>query len=136
VDIDIEPSVPIDNQCGECRLCLDACPAGAAVGGRVVDARRCISYLTIEPSAEIPAESEKSLHGSLFGCDRCTAVCPWNKTATAAVMAEFAEKAALPAATEILAWTEEDFSSRFRGTAVYRTGLEHLKRNARAAVSS
>jgi epoxyqueuosine reductase len=133
VDVEIEPSTPLENQCGDCRLCLKACPTGAVLGSGVVDARRCLSYLTIEPSAEIPADSQKNLHGALFGCDCCTAVCPWNKSATAPVMAEFEEKVPLPTATEIIEWSEEDFKARFKGTAVYRTGLEHLQRNAAVA---
>ena len=130
VDIELEPSAPIENQCGDCDLCLKACPTGAALGDGRVDARKCLSYLTIEPSAVVPEEMEPAMRGVLFGCDCCTAVCPWNERATAPVMPEFEELMHLPSAQDIQGWSEDDFKMRFKGTSVYRTGLEQLKRNA------
>jgi len=130
VDVELEPSVPLENQCGDCRLCLDACPTGAVLGGGRVDARRCLSYLTIEPGADMPEDMGYNLHGALFGCDRCTAVCPWNKDAAAPVMPELEEVLPLPAADELLSWSEEKFRARFKETAVYRTGAAQLKQNA------
>ncbi|MBT3191683.1 MAG: tRNA epoxyqueuosine(34) reductase QueG, partial [Verrucomicrobia bacterium] len=88
VDIELEPSVPLENQCGSCQCCMDSCPTGAAMGDARVDARRCLSYLTIEHKGSIPAEWQTAVAGTLFGCDCCTAVCPWNARATAPVMAE------------------------------------------------
>ena len=129
VDIELEFSKPLENQCGDCRLCLEACPTGAVLGDGQVDARRCLSYLTIEPGAEMPEDMEHNLHGALFGCDRCTAVCPWNRDAAAPVMPELEEAQPLPSAEYLLGWSEDDFKQRFKGTAVYRTGLEQLKRN-------
>jgi epoxyqueuosine reductase len=133
VDIDLEPSPRIEDQCGTCRDCISACPTGAALGDSRVDARRCISYLTIEHKGEIPADLEPAMRGSLFGCDCCTAVCPWNGRATAPVMPELESMGSLPSAEGCLAMSEAAFEARFKGTAVYRTGLERLKRNAALA---
>ncbi len=132
VDIELETSAPLENQCGDCNLCISACPTGAALGDGRVDARKCLSYLTIEPSAVVSEEMKQAMRGALFGCDCCTAVCPWNDSATAPVMPEFEELMPLPSAQEILAWSEDDFKMRFKGTSIYRTGLEQLKQNARA----
>ncbi len=134
VDIALEPSQPLENRCGNCSLCLDACPTGAALGDAKVDARRCLSYLTIEPGAVATPELQKSFGGALFGCDCCTAVCPWNQKATAPIMPELQESAPLPDAAEIMRWNDEDFRQRFKGTPVFRTGLAHLQKNAELAV--
>jgi len=130
VDLALEPSVPITNQCGDCRRCIAACPTDAALGDGRVDARRCISYLTIEHKGAIPEALRKAMGGALFGCDCCTAVCPWNVRAPAPVMPELKPLAPLPSAEACLTLTEADFQARFKGTAVYRTGLDRLKRNA------
>ncbi len=130
VDIELEPSTPLKNQCGDCNLCVESCPTGAALGNSRVDAQKCLSYLTIEPSSVVPEEMKQAMQGVLFGCDCCTAICPWNKCATAPVMPEFEELMSLPSAQDILKWSEDDFKMRFKGTAVYRTGLAQLKRNA------
>jgi len=135
VDIELEQSTPLKNQCGDCTLCIEACPTGAALGDGRVDARRCLSYLTIEPGAAVPPNLKQTMQGALFGCDCCTAVCPWNECATASVMPEFEELMPLPSSQEIMNWNEDDFKFRFKGTAVYRTGLEHLKRNAKHALA-
>jgi epoxyqueuosine reductase len=131
VDIELPESTPIENACGNCRLCLESCPTGALLGNHLLDARRCISYLTIEPKAEIPRKLEQKISGSLFGCDCCTAVCPWNKNATAPIMPELQQTEPLPEPQELLEWSENKFSDRFKNTAVYRTGLAQLQRNAR-----
>lgn len=136
IDLALDSSHPVPNQCGGCRLCLESCPTGALLGDGHVDARRCISYLTIEPGAEISAELAEKMQGALFGCDCCTSICPWNKTAAAPIMPEFQETIPLPRVPEIMHWNKEDFKARFKGTSVYRTGLEHLQRNAQRAASN
>lgn len=130
-DLELKPSSQQENRCGNCRLCLGSCPTGALPGSSEVDARRCLSYLTIEPGAEFPADMPHNLHGRIFGCDSCTAVCPWNRKATAPLMPELMQTAPLPDAAKILSMTEDAFKERFKGTAVYRTGLQHLQQNCR-----
>ncbi len=133
VDLELAPSPRQPNRCGTCRRCLDACPTGAALGHERVDARRCISYLTIEREGEIPPELTPAVSGALFGCDRCTAVCPWNRFGEELVMPEFRPASPPPHPNEILAMTEEEFERGFKGTALHRTGLPRLQRNARLA---
>lgn len=128
VDVALEPSALLENRCGDCRRCIDACPTGAALGESVVDARKCLSYLTIEPCADVT--DNLAISGVLFGCDCCTAVCPWNEHATSPIMQEFREIEPTPSAQELQNWTDEDFKNRFKGTAVFRTGLAQLQRNA------
>jgi len=131
VNIELEPSLPLKNQCADCRLCLNACPTGAIQSNGHLDARRCISYLTVEHKGMIPHELWSLIGSSLFGCDRCTAICPWNQYGAEAVMPEFCESnQKLPSSEECLAMSEQDFDRRFSGTSVYRAGLEQLQRNA------
>jgi len=134
VDLELPPSTPVEERCGDCHCCTAGCPTGAALGDGRVDARRCLSYLTIEHKTRIPDDLQDAMAGMLFGCDCCTAVCPWNRRATAPVMPELEERDPVPSAEACLAMTEEEFDARFKGTAVYRTGLERLKRNAALAV--
>ncbi len=133
VDLVLPPSERAETRCGDCHCCIKGCPTGAALGNCRVDARRCLSYLTIEHKTSIPADLQDAISGMLFGCDCCTAVCPWNRRATAPVMPELKAQAPLPAAAECLVMTDAGFDARFKGTAVYRTGLERLKRNAALA---
>ncbi len=133
-DLTLPASTPLPNQCGDCRRCLDACPTGAAMGGGGVDARRCLSYLTIEHDGAIPEDWAAELHGALFGCDCCTATCPYNPpNETPGIMPELRETARPLGADELAALDEDAFARRFRGTAVHRSGLARLQRNARLA---
>lgn len=131
VNIDLEPSLPLKNECDDCRLCIDACPTGAILPDGLLDARHCISYLTVEYKGTIPCKLWPLMGSSLFGCDRCTAVCPWNRYGAEMVMPEFGESnRALPSPEECLTMGEKDFIGCFSGSAVFRTGLERLQRNA------
>jgi epoxyqueuosine reductase len=129
VDIDLEPSTPVANQCGDCRLCVEACPTGALSGDGLVDARKCISYLTIEHKGDIPAELQPEIGEALLGCDRCTAICPWNRFGADRVMPELQPRP-MPEAGECLRMTEAEFKTRFKDTVVFRSGLARLQRNA------
>jgi epoxyqueuosine reductase len=130
-DLPLSPSRPMANQCGDCLRCIESCPSGAILPQSRIDARRCISYQTIEHRGEIPAERQTAMGQALFGCDVCTTVCPWNQTATAPFMHELAEPAApMPDADELAAMSPGTFAARFRGTAVKRSGLDRLQRNA------
>ncbi|MBU4200988.1 MAG: tRNA epoxyqueuosine(34) reductase QueG [Verrucomicrobia bacterium] len=131
VNLELEASPPISDRCGACRLCVEACPTGAIQSDGFVDARRCVSYLTIEHKGEIPVALRPLLGVSLFGCDRCTKVCPRNRTDAEGIMSQFAASdPPLPSPEACLAMTEADFDLRFTGTAVHRLGLKRLQRNA------
>lgn len=125
------------DHCGSCTRCLDACPTEAFVAPRVMDARRCISYLTIESRSAIPAEFHAALADHVYGCDICQDVCPWNvKFAQAlrepsfAPRAVLADKDARRLAEEILAMDEAAYREAFRGSAMKRAKLSGLQRNA------
>jgi len=134
-DAVLTPSAPIGNRCGDCRLCVERCPTRAILPDGRVDARRCISYLTIEHRGDIHPELQAVMGRSLFGCDICTACCPWNRTATAPVMPELAPDAhPLPDAATMATLTPDAFATRFRGTAIKRSGLDRLRRNALIAL--
>ena len=141
VDCDLAPSAPLPDGCGECRLCRAACPTGALRGDGTMDARRCIAYLTVEHAGAIPEAVRPLMGGSLFGCDRCTAVCPFNPRGTEGVLPELTPAGRpgggtpYPDAAACLALDEAGFERVFRGTAVYRSGLDRLRRNARLAAA-
>jgi epoxyqueuosine reductase len=131
-----QPVAPVTDHCGTCSRCLDACPTGALVGPRVLDATRCISYLTIESRAPIPEALGDRLAGWAFGCDICNDVCPWNE--------RFARPTANPAYQErhdidpsdpelFERMTDDEFASRFGDTPLERAGLAGMRRNWRAA---
>lgn len=122
------------NYCGSCRACIDLCPTQAITLDHQVDARKCISYLTIELKRDF-ADDEKSMIGEwLFGCDVCQDVCPWNRFSKPATIAEFAPKPDIQRISErdILEMTKSAFKRVFSDTALFRTGLRRLKRNAEA----
>jgi epoxyqueuosine reductase len=124
--------IPPADLCGNCTLCLDACPTGALVEPYVMDARRCISYLTIELRGSVPEQSRKSIGWQVFGCDICQDVCPWNRQApaTAAAALQPREKTCAPELAWLLALSEDEFREQFRHSAVRRTKWKGLLRNA------
>jgi epoxyqueuosine reductase len=127
--------LPVDNpqsdHCGTCRRCIDVCPTQAIVGPYQLDARRCISYLTIENKGDIPEELRPLIGNRVYGCDDCQLVCPWNRFAQKADMADFAVRNGLdaPDMAELFAWTEEEFNQRLEGSAIRRIGHERWLRN-------
>lgn len=134
IDLDIEPDEPGTGTCGKCSRCIDSCPTGAIKAPGVVDARLCISYLTIENKGEIPKKLRPKLGDRVFGCDICQEVCPYNKTkARMSRWPEFsAEAGAGPHLDleEVLSIrTDEDFERRFAGSAITRPGRAGLVRN-------
>ncbi|MEL6374332.1 MAG: tRNA epoxyqueuosine(34) reductase QueG [Pseudomonadota bacterium] len=130
-DAELAADEPHGDVCGRCRRCVDVCPTAAFVGPYQLDARRCISYLTIEHKGQIDRALRPLIGNRVFGCDDCLAVCPWNKYAQAARETRFAPRAGVGDATlaELLAMTPADFATRFQGTPVKRAGYARFIRN-------
>ncbi|WP_337176933.1 tRNA epoxyqueuosine(34) reductase QueG [Paludisphaera sp.] len=138
-DAELEPDAPhAASHCGSCTRCLDACPTGAFVGPHELDARRCISYWTIEHRGPIPDEAAGSLHGWTFGCDVCQDVCPWNRKAPPASLPEFAPRAEWeePDLVEWLTRTNSQWKRRLRDSSMRRAGRVGLVRNAAIALGA
>ena len=124
------PDGPAADHCGTCTACLDACPTEAFVAPWVLDARRCLAYLTIEHRGDVPDEWKPAMRDWLFGCDVCQEVCPWNRKAPAAREPALAPNGPLPDLEALLAMDEAAFRARFRGTAMSRARRAGLARNA------
>jgi epoxyqueuosine reductase len=137
-DLPLPADAPATAHCGSCSACLPACPTGAIVAPFRLDARRCISYLTIELSGPIPLEFRRAIGNRIYGCDDCQLVCPWNKFARMASHADFRTRNALDGATliDLFAWTRADFEARMQGTAIYRIGHERWLRNIAVALGN
>jgi epoxyqueuosine reductase len=134
LDLDTAPA-PVADHCGSCRACLDACPTGAIVEPYVVDSRACLSYATIElRSLDLPDKIAKNLDGWLYGCDTCQDVCPWNRFEQPTAEKRFEPREGNVSADlrEILSLTPEEYAQKFRRSAMKRTKLSGLQRNARA----
>jgi epoxyqueuosine reductase len=134
----LDPDPPETDHCGACRRCLDACPTAAFPAPYRLDARRCISYLTIEHRGPIPHELRPLIGNRVFGCDDCLAVCPWNKFAQATADPAFLPRAELtgPRLAELAALDDAAFRVLFAGTPVKRTGRERFVRNVLTAIGN
>lgn len=137
-DLDLPQSEPARNHCGRCTRCIPACPTGAIVAPYQLDARRCISYLTIENRGAIPLELRPMIGTRIFGCDDCQEVCPWNRFAVPASHPDFAEREGqqAPELLPLLALDEEGFRERFLGTALLRAHRSGLARNVAVALGN
>jgi epoxyqueuosine reductase len=137
LSIELEPEAAESDHCGSCRRCLDACPTGAFPAPYRIDARRCISYLTIEHKGPIPREFRPLIGNRIFGCDDCLAVCPWNKFAATAA-AEFRPREALraPALAELARLDDAGFRAMFAGTSIKRIGRNRFLRNVLIAIGN
>jgi epoxyqueuosine reductase len=131
IDLALPVDAPESAHCGQCQACIDVCPTGAILGPGKLDARRCISYLTIELKTAIPEELRPLIGNRIYGCDDCQTVCPWNKFAQRAVVPDFDERNDLGSATlaGLFAWTEEEFNRRMEGSPIRRIGHERWLRN-------
>jgi epoxyqueuosine reductase len=129
---------PVTEHCGSCTRCIDVCPTQAIVAPYKLDARRCISYLTIELKDAIPVEFRRAIGNRIYGCDDCQLVCPWNKYATLSREADFTVRNGLDDATllELFAWSEADFNLRLAGSAIRRIGFERWQRNIAIALGN
>ncbi len=134
----IEADLPEEDHCGSCRLCLNACPTNAFTAPYEIDARRCISYLTIEHKGHIADEFRIAMGNRIYGCDDCLAVCPWNKFAKEGneVRLAIRPQADDPPLAEVLKLDDAAFRERFRGTPIKRTGRDRFVRNALIAAGN
>ncbi len=130
-DIPLAVDVPEKNHCGTCVRCIDVCPTQAIRAPYELDARRCISYLTIEHKSAIPEELRPLIGNRVYGCDDCQLVCPWNRFAKLSPEGDFRTRNGLDRATllELFAWTEEEFDERLRGSPIRRIGYQRWLRN-------
>jgi epoxyqueuosine reductase len=136
--LELPPDRPDDDHCGTCRACLDICPTGAFPAPYRLDARRCISYLTIEHKGPIPRELRPLMGNRIYGCDDCLAVCPWNKFARAGREAKLAARAALraPPLAELAGLDDAGFRALFTKSAVKRIGRARFLRNVLIAIGN
>lgn len=137
-DYPFEPSDPTTSHCGLCRQCLDVCPTQAITSPYQLDARRCISYLTIEHHGSIDPALRPLMGNRIYGCDDCQLICPWNKFAQSFEIADFAPRHHLDSVglVEVFGWTEEQFLKNFEGSAIRRIGHERWLRNIAIALGN
>jgi epoxyqueuosine reductase len=137
-DLPLPVDSPASAHCGTCRACIDVCPTGAIVGPYELDARRCISYLTIELKGTIPKEFRKAIGNRIYGCDDCQIFCPWNKFAKPSDEQDFAPRHGLDSTelTELFGWSEETWLARTEGSAIRRIGYKRWLRNIAVALGN
>jgi epoxyqueuosine reductase len=138
VDLALPPSEPVTAHCGSCSACIDVCPTQAIIAPHRLDARRCISYLTIEHAGAIPLELRPLVGNRIYGCDDCQLVCPWNKFAQRSALPDFDERAGLTGQqlTTLFAWTEAEFLRFTEGSPIRRIGHERWLRNIAVAMGN
>ena len=131
VDIPLPVDEPQEAHCGTCQSCIDVCPTQAITAPYQLDARRCISYLTIENPEAIPVEFRRAMGNRVYGCDDCQLICPWNKFAKRSQLPDFAQRHGLGQASllQLWSWTETEFNQRHEGSAIRRIGYSRWRRN-------
>lgn len=141
-EILVDVPLPIDQEeeghCGTCQSCIDICPTQAITAPYQLDARRCISYLTIENTQAIPVEFRRAMGNRVYGCDDCQLICPWNKFAKRSELPDFVERHGLGKATllQLWSWTESEFDQRHAGSAIRRIGYSRWRRNLAVALGN
>jgi epoxyqueuosine reductase len=138
LDLALPESAPVQPHCGQCQACIDICPTGAVVAPHRVDARRCISYLTIEHAGAIPLELRPLMGNRIYGCDDCQLACPWNKFAGRAPLTDFDAREGLAGAqlVTLFGWSEAEFLRRTEGSAIRRIGHARWLRNIAVALGN
>jgi len=138
LDLMLPRSSPVTGHCGECTACIQACPTGAIVAPYRLDARRCISYLTIEQDGPIPLELRPLMGNRIYGCDDCQLICPWNKFAKRSTLSDFDVRDDLNAPTllQLWRWSEAEFLRRTEGSAIRRIGHGRWRRNLAVALGN
>ena len=134
-DLELEYDVPVSDRCGNCTRCIDACPTNAITQAQVIDSNKCISYLTIENKDSIPKELKNEMNQSIFGCDICQDICPWNRFSTPHDEKEFLPNQKLKKLRkkDWIELTEETFNRIFEGSAIKRAKYKGLKKNINAS---
>ncbi|MCC7258869.1 MAG: tRNA epoxyqueuosine(34) reductase QueG [Gammaproteobacteria bacterium] len=137
-DLPLPPDTPARDGCGSCQACLKACPTGAIIAPYVLDAARCISYLTIENRGSIPEPLRAAIGNRVFGCDDCQLACPWNRFARPSMEADFAPRQGLdrPSLVELFGWSEPEWQHRLAGSAIRRVGYAGWLRNLAVALGN
>jgi len=137
-DLPLEVDKEAPSSCGTCERCIEVCPTQAIRGPYQLDARRCISYLTIEHKSAIPEELRPLIGNRIYGCDDCQLACPWNRFAKLSAEKDFQARNGLDRATlvELFAWTEDEFDERLRGSPIRRIGHERWLRNIAVALGN
>jgi epoxyqueuosine reductase len=137
-DLPLPTGTPASNHCGDCSNCLDACPTQAIIAPYTVDARRCISYLTIELHGSIPVEFREPMGNRIYGCDDCQLVCPWNRFAKPTREEDFLPRQGLdsPGLIDLFQWTEHQFLKRTEGSPIRRIGYQRWLRNIAVALGN
>jgi epoxyqueuosine reductase len=137
-DLPLPADAPVTEHCGTCRACIDVCPTQAIVAPYELDARRCISYLTIELRGSIPEPLRAAIGNRIFGCDDCQLFCPWNKLARTTTAGDFAVRHGLDGAglVELFAWSRAEWEARTAGSALRRAGYEGWLRNIAVALGN
>ncbi|MEO8543719.1 MAG: tRNA epoxyqueuosine(34) reductase QueG [Burkholderiaceae bacterium] len=138
LDLELPESAPVSSHCGSCNACIEVCPTRAIVAPYQLDARRCISYLTIEHAGAIPLELRPLMGNRIYGCDDCQLACPWNKYARRSALPDFDPRGGLVGAqlTELFGWTEAQFLSYTEGSPIRRIGHERWLRNIAVALGN
>jgi epoxyqueuosine reductase len=138
VDLALPPSTPVTEHCGSCQACLDVCPTQAFTAAHQLDARRCISYLTIEHAGAIPLELRPLMGNRIYGCDDCQLICPWNKFAQRSALPDFDERQGLSGQqlATLFSWTEAEFLRFTEGSPIRRIGHERWLRNIAVAMGN
>jgi epoxyqueuosine reductase len=137
-DLPLPVDAPVSAHCGSCSACIPACPTGAITAPWQLDARRCISYLTIELKGSIPTEFRTAIGNRIYGCDDCQLVCPWNRYASDAAHPDFKLRHGLdaPQLTDLMGWSEAEFAARMQGSAIHRIGYDRWLRNVAVAIGN
>ena len=138
INMALPHSEPVSAHCGSCNACIDVCPTQAIIAPHKLDARRCISYLTIEHAGAIPLELRPLIGNRIYGCDDCQLICPWNKFAQRNALPDFDERQGLTGQqlVTLFAWTEEEFLRHTEGSAIRRIGHERWQRNIVVAMGN
>ena len=138
VDFELPHSQPVTEHCGSCSACIDVCPTQAILAPGLLDARRCISYLTIEHAGPIPLELRALMGNRIYGCDDCQLICPWNKFAKRSALPDFDERAGLSGhqLVTLMGWSEADFLHLTEGSPIRRIGHERWLRNVAVALGN
>jgi epoxyqueuosine reductase len=138
IDIPLPVDAPADNECGKCQACITSCPTGAIVADGVVDARKCISYLTIENDGIIPEEFRAAIGNRIYGCDDCQLVCPWNRFSVITQQTDFHRRKTLENMdlVTLFMWSEEEFLKKMEGSPIRRIGHIQWLRNLAVAMGN